>query len=73
MDRVGPRCRVKDLSQKDTRAYKGGRTKMADPELEPPADLVMSRGFNAGPMSLVKLLPLRHIFSHAAFPLMVPP
>ena len=43
-------------------------TKAADPEDEPPAILVLSYGFNTGPVTDVKLPPLAHKSSQTALP-----
>ena len=48
-------------------------TKAAEPELDPPADRVLSTGFKTGPDAVVKLLPEKHRFSQTDLPVMMPP
>ena len=48
-------------------------TRTALPELDPPADLVLSNGFWTGPFLLVKLFVDKLWLSQEDFPIMVPP
>lgn len=48
-------------------------TRAALPELDPPAESLLLKGFLTGPEEDVQLLPLKHISSQTVFPAIIPP